>query len=72
MVEHMIEDEHCTPSKNLVCKPSARAMLGLCDYCGGAVTGFMMRAVLGSMGAVAGSMMTSVLGSMGVVGGLMM
>ena len=72
MVEHMVEEERHTPSENLVRKPSTRAMLGLCDCCGGAVIGFMMRAVLGSMGSVAGLMMTAVLGSMGVVGGSMM
>ena len=72
MVEHMVEDEHCTPSKNPVRKPFARAMLKLCDCYGGAVIGLLMRAVLGLMGAVLGSMMTAVLGSMGVVGGSLM
>jgi hypothetical protein len=68
----MVEDELCKTSKNLVRKPSARAMLGLCDCRGGAVIGLMMRAVLGSMGAIVGSMMKAVLGSIGVVIGSMM
>ena len=68
----MVEDERHTPSKNLVRKPFARAMLGLCDCCGGATIGLMMRAVLSSIGAVVGSMMTAVMGSMKVIGGSMM
>ena len=58
--------------QNHVRKPSARVRLGLCDCCGGAVIGLMMRAVVGSMGAVVGSMMKAVLGSIGVVIGSMM